>query len=196
MDYIKSGKIVLEKEIQSLLKLKSSLDNSFIQSCKLINHTSGKTIFVGLGKSGHIAQKCAATFSSLGIPSFYVHANEAFHGDFGMMSGNDLIIAFSFSGKTPEIVNVVKYCSKNNITVIGISGDSQSPLANISNVHLDICVTEEADHLGLAPTSSTTNMIALGDALASSVSEDKGFKRSDFHGFHPGGSLGNQLENE
>ena len=156
----------------------------------------GSNIIEGLNKSGHIAEKCAATFSSLGVPSFYVHANEAFHGDFGMMSGNDLIIAFSFSDKTPEIVNVGKYCSKNNINVIGISGDSQSPLANISNVHLDICVTEEADHLGLAPTSSTTNMIALGDALASSVSEDKGFNRSDFQGFHPGGSLGNQLENE
>ena len=196
MDYIKSGKVVLEKEIQSLLKLKSSLDNSFIQSCKLINHTSGKTIFVGLGKSGHVAKKCSATFSSLGIPSFFIHAGEALHGDFGMISENDLIIAFSYSGKTPEVVKAVKYCSQNNISTIGISGDSQSPLANASNFHLDICVAEEADHLNLAPTSSTTNMMALGDALASSVSEKKGFNRSDFHGFHPGGSLGTQLGDE
>ncbi|MBT3180238.1 MAG: SIS domain-containing protein [Candidatus Marinimicrobia bacterium] len=194
MDYIKSGKHLLEKECNALKQLATSLGNEFTQSCESINKTTGKTVFLGLGKSGHVAKKCAATFSSLGIPSFFVHAGELFHGDFGMISKNDLIIAFSYSGNTSEVVNAVKYCVQNNISTIGISGDSESLLAKTSEIHLDICVENEADHLGLAPTSSTINMMALGDALASAVSEAKKFGCNDFHRFHPGGSLGNQLE--
>ncbi len=196
MDYLKSAKTVLIKEIAALKQLESSLGSDFNTAAELIYNTTGKVIFVGLGKSGHVARKCAATFSSLGIPSFFVHASEAFHGDFGMMSKNDSIVAFSFSGKTEDVVNVVKYCKQNNIPTIGISGDSNSLLAKKSHIHLDICVNDEADHLNLAPTSSTTNMMALCDALASSISEKKGFSRSDFHTFHPDGSLGNQLKDE
>ena len=196
MDYLKSAKTVLIKEIAALKQLESSLGSDFNTAAELIYNTAGKVIFVGLGKSGHVARKCAATFSSLGIPSFFVHASEAFHGDFGMMSKNDSIVAFSFSGKTEDVVNVVKYCKQNNIPTIGISGDSNSLLAKKSHIHLDICVNDEADHLNLAPTSSTTNMMALCDALASSISEQKGFSRSDFHTFHPDGSLGNQLKDE
>ncbi len=196
MDYLKSAKTVLIKEIAALKQLESSLGSDFNTAAELIYNTTGKVIFVGLGKSGHVARKCAATFSSLGIPSFFVHASEAFHGDFGMMSKNDSIVAFSFSGKTEDVVNVVKYCKQNNIPTIGISGDSNSLLAKKSHIHLDICVNNEADHLNLAPTSSTTNMMALCDALASSISEQKGFSRSDFHTFHPDGSLGNQLKDE
>ncbi|HCI16281.1 MAG: SIS domain-containing protein [Candidatus Marinimicrobia bacterium] len=196
MDYLKSAKTVLIKEIAALKQLESSLGSDFNTAAELIYNTTGKVIFVGLGKSGHVARKCAATFSSLGIPSFFVHASEAFHGDFGMMSKNDSIVAFSFSGKTEDVVNVVKYCKQNNIPTIGISGDSNSLLAKKSHIHLDICVNDEADHLNLAPTSSTTNMMALCDALASSISEQKGFSRSDFHTFHPDGSLGNQLKDE
>ena len=196
MDYLKSAKTVLIKEIAALKQLESSLGSDFNTAAELIYNTTGKVIFVGLGKSGHVARKCAATFSSLGIPSFFVHASEAFHGDFGMMSKNDSIVAFSFSGKTEDVVNVVKYCNQNNIPTIGISGDSNSLLAKKSHIHLDICVNNEADHLNLAPTSSTTNMMALCDALASSISEQKGFSRSDFHTFHPDGSLGNQLKDE
>lgn len=196
MDYLKSAKTVLIKEIAALKQLESSLGSDFNTAAELIYNITGKVIFVGLGKSGHVARKCAATFSSLGIPSFFVHASEAFHGDFGMMSKNDSIVAFSFSGKTEDVVNVVKYCKQNNIPTIGISGDSNSLLAKKSHIHLDICVNDEADHLNLAPTSSTTNMMALCDALASSISEQKGFSRSDFHTFHPDGSLGNQLKDE
>ena len=196
MDYLKSAKTVLIKEIAALKQLESSLGSDFNTAAELIYNTTGKVIFVGLGKSGHVARKCAATFSSLGIPSFFVHASEAFHGDFGMISKNDSIVAFSFSGKTEAVVNVVKYCNQNNIPTIGISGDSNSLLAKKSHIHLDICVNDEADHLNLAPTSSTTNMMALCDALASSISEQKGFSRSDFHTFHPDGSLGNQLKDE
>ncbi len=196
MDYLKSAKTVLIKEIAALKQLESSLGSDFNTAAELIYNTTGKVIFVGLGKSGHVARKCAATFSSLGIPSFFVHASEAFHGDFGMMSKNDSIVAFSFSGKTEDVVNVVKYCKQNNIPTIGISGDSNSLLAKKSHIHLDICMNDEADHLNLAPTSSTTNMMALCDALASSISEQKGFSRSDFHTFHPDGSLGNQLKDE
>jgi len=196
MDYLKSAKTVLIKEIAALKQLEFSLGSDFNTAAELIYNTTGKVIFVGLGKSGHVARKCAATFSSLGIPSFFVHASEAFHGDFGMMSKNDSIVAFSFSGKTEDVVNVVKYCKQNNIPTIGISGDSNSLLAKKSHIHLDICVNDEADHLNLAPTSSTTNMMALCDALASSISEQKGFSRSDFHTFHPDGSLGNQLKDE
>ncbi len=196
MDYLKSAKTVLIKEIAALKQLELSLGSDFNTAAELIYNITGKVIFVGLGKSGHVARKCAATFSSLGIPSFFVHASEAFHGDFGMMSKNDSIVAFSFSGKTEDVVNVVKYCKQNNIPTIGISGDSNSLLAKKSHIHLDICVNDEADHLNLAPTSSTTNMMALCDALASSISEQKGFSRSDFHTFHPDGSLGNQLKDE
>ena len=196
MDYLKSAKTVLIKEIAALKQLESSLGSDFNTAAELIYNTTGKVIFVGLGKSGHVARKCAATFSSLGIPSFFVHASEAFHGDFGMISKNNSIVAFSFSGKTEDVVNVVKYCKQNNIPTIGISGDSNSLLAKKSHIHLDICVNDEADHLNLAPTSSTTNMMALCDALASSISEQKGFSRSDFHTFHPDGSLGNQLKDE
>ncbi|MBC8344883.1 MAG: SIS domain-containing protein [Candidatus Marinimicrobia bacterium] len=196
MDFLNSGKSVLQKEIKGLQQLEQSLGDDFIAAAGAISNTKGKVIFLGLGKSGHVAKKCAATFSSLGIPSFFVHASEAFHGDAGMISNNDSIVAFSFSGKTIEVVNAVKYCNQNNITVIGISGNSDSPLAKISHIHLDICINNEADHLNLAPTSSTTNMMALCDALASAISEEKGFTRSDFHQFHTGGDLGNQLEDK
>jgi arabinose-5-phosphate isomerase len=196
MNYLKSGKIVLQNEIKALQVLNHSLSDEFNAAAEAISNTKGKIIFLGLGKSGHVANKSAATFSSLGIPSFFVHASEAFHGDFGMIDVNDTLIAFSFSGKTSEIVNAVKICNKNNVSTIGISGDSNSHLAKECQIHLDICVNDEADHLNLAPTSSTTNMMALCDALASSISEEKGFSRSDFHTFHPGGSLGNNLKDE
>ena len=196
MNYLKSGKKVLQNEIKALQSLEQSLSDEFNAAAEVISNTKGKVIFLGLGKSGHVARKSAATFSSLGIPSFFVHASEAFHGDFGMIDSYDTIIVFSFSSKTSEVVNAVKICNKNNVSTIGISGDSNSHLAKECQIHLDICVNNEADHLNLAPTSSTTNMMALCDALASSISEEKRFSRSDFHTFHPGGNLGNQLEDE
>ena len=196
MGIIESGKIVLEKEIQSLINLKDTLGGTFESACQQITCNKGKIVFLGLGKSGHVAKKCAATFSSLGIPSFFVHAAEALHGDSGMISNQDCVIAFSYSGKTKEIIQIVDYCQHRCVSLIGISGNSESLLAKKSTIHLNIHVHEEADHLGLAPTASTTNMIALGDAIASAVSEQNGFTRTDFHFFHPDGNLGNQLENK
>lgn len=196
MDIIESGKIVIENEIQSLNNLKDNLGNSFARACKLIAATKGKIVFLGLGKSGHVAKKCAATFSSLGTPSFFIHAGEAFHGDLGMIARNDSLIALSFSGKTTEVLKAVDYCRQKNVDVIGISGDDASLLSQNSTVHINIGVKQEADHLQVAPTASTTAMIALGDALASVVSEQKGFTQDNFHVFHPDGSLGQLLNNE
>ena len=196
MDIIESGKIVIEKEIQSLNNLKDNLGSSFARACQLIAATKGRVVFLGLGKSGHVAKKCAATFSSLGTPSFFIHAAEAFHGDLGVIAANDSLIALSFSGKTAEVLKAVDYCRQKNVVVIGISGDDASLLSQKSTVHINIGVEQEADHLQVAPTASTTAMIALGDALASVVSEQKGFTQDNFHVFHPDGSLGQLLDNE
>jgi len=196
MDIIESGKIVIEKEIQSLNNLKDNLGSSFARACQLIAATKGRVVFLGLGKSGHVAKKCAATFSSLGTPSFFIHAAEAFHGDLGVIAANDSLIALSFSGKTAEVLKAVGYCRQKNVAVIGISGDDASLLSQKSTVHINIGDEQEADHLQVAPTASTTVMIALGDALASVVSEQKGFTHDNFHVFHPGGSLGQLLDNE
>jgi len=142
MNYLKSGKKVLQNEIKALQSLEQSLSDEFNAAAEVISNTKGKVIFLGLGKSGHVARKSAATFSSLGIPSFFVHASEAFHGDFGMIDSYDTIIAFSFSSKTSEVVNAVKICNKNNVSTIGISGDSNSHLAKECQIHLDILVIQ------------------------------------------------------
>lgn len=196
MDIIKSGKIVIDKEIQSLNNLKDNLGGSFANACHLIAATKGRVVFLGIGKSGLAAKKCAATFSSLGTSSFFIHAAEAFHGDLGMIAENDSLIALSFSGKTVEVLRAVDYCLQKNVAVIGISGDDASLLSKKSTVHINIGVRQEADHLQIAPTASTTAMIALGDALASVVSEQKGFTQDNFHVFHPDGHLGQLLDNE
>ena len=196
MDYLKSGKKVLQNEIKALQALDHSLSDKFNAAAEVISNTEGKVIFLGLGKSGHVAKKCAATFSSLGSPTFFIHATEAFHGDLGMIAANDSLIALSFSGKTAEVLKAVGYCRQKNVVVIGISGDDASLLSQKSTVHINIGVEQEADHLQVAPTASTTAMIALGDALASVVSEQKGFTQDNFHVFHPDGSLGQLLDNE
>ena len=136
MDIIESGKIVIENEIQSLNNLKDILGSSFARACKLIAATKGKIVFLGLGKSGHVAKKCAATFSSLGTPSFFIHAAEAFHGDLGMIAANDSLIALSFSGKTAEVLKAVDYCRQKNVAVIGISGDD-APYCKLSDSLFD-----------------------------------------------------------
>jgi len=194
MNFIDIGKSVLEKELRSLTQLNDSLGDSFEQVCNLIVNTKGKIICTGLGKSGHVARKCAATFASLGIPSFFVHATEALHGDIGMISNDDILFALSYSGETTEVVHMMSALSRRNIPLIAMTGNINSAMSQQCTIHLDIHVSEEADHLQCAPTSSTTNMMALGDAIASAVSHHNKFTKNDFHQYHPGGSLGKQLE--
>jgi len=196
MSYSNIAKSLLEKEIESLTLLKDSLDHSIDDACRLITDCDGKIIFTGLGKSGHVAKKCAATFSSLGIPSFYIHSAEALHGDLGMVSNDDILFALSYSGETTEVVRMMSAVSQRNITVIAMTGNKISTMSHHCAIHLDIHVSEEADHLKCAPTSSTTNMMALGDAIASAVSHNNQFTKRDFLQFHPGGSLGEHLEKQ
>ncbi len=194
MDFLESGKRVIQKEISALSRLQESLGNTFNQAAEVIYNSKGKIIFTGLGKSGHMARKCATTFSSLGLPSMFIHAGESLHGDLGMVSKDEVVLVFSKSGYTEELIKSISYLKDNGSFIIGITGNSTSELAKLSNVHLDINIQEEADFLNLAPTSSTTAMAALGDALASAVSEKKGFTSDYFHRLHPGGSLGKLLE--
>lgn len=194
MRYSILGKTLLKKEIESLTNLMNELGDSFDDACKMISDCPGKIIFTGLGKSGHVAKKCAATFSSLGIPSFFIHSTEALHGDLGMVSKDDIFFAFSFSGETNEVVRMISALSIRNIPIITMTGNPQSTMGKKCSIHLDIHVNEEADHLNCAPTASTTNMIALGDAIASAISENAHFTKQDFYQYHPGGSLGEELE--
>lgn len=154
---------------------------------------TGRVIVTGMGKSGHIGNKIAATLASTGTPSFFVHPGEASHGDLGMITGEDVVIAISNSGKTDEIVNIMPLIKRKGAHLISMAGDPQSPLATQSDTHLDISVKEEACPLGLAPTASTTVTLVMGDALAVALLEARGFTANDFALSHPGGSLGRRL---
>jgi len=193
MEYLKSGKRVIRKEIQALVELEESLSKEFNLAADTIGNTTGKVIFLGLGKSGHVARKCAATFSSLGIPAFFMHACDAGHGDLGMVTKNDVCVLISYSGKSKELVEIILPIEHIGATTISITGNPDSPVAKMCNIHLDISVRSEADPLGLAPTSSSTATLVLGDALAISIMEKKGFKVEDFAIRHPGGNLGKKL---
>ncbi len=193
MEYLKSGKRVIRKEIQALVELEESLSKEFNLAADTIANTTGKVIFLGLGKSGHVARKCAATFSSLGIPAFFMHACDAGHGDLGMVTKNDVCVLISYSGKSKELVEIILPIEHIGATTISITGNPDSPVAKMCNIHLDISVRSEADPLGLAPTSSSTATLVLGDALAISIMEKKGFKVEDFAIRHPGGNLGKKL---
>ncbi|MBT3589413.1 MAG: SIS domain-containing protein [Candidatus Marinimicrobia bacterium] len=196
MSYSIIAKSLLEKEIESLTTLMDNLEHSFDDACQMISDCKGKIIFTGLGKSGLVAKKCAATFSSLGIPSFFIHSTEALHGDLGMVSNDDILFAFSYSGETNEVVHMMSALSQRNIPLIAMTGNMDSAMSQKCTIHLDIHVSEEADHLKCAPTSSTTNMMALGDAISSAVSYNNQFTKNDFHQYHPGGNLGEHLEKQ
>ena len=169
------------------------LDDSFLRAVELIHACKGKVVVTGVGKSGHVGSKIAATLASTGTPAFFLNPLDAYHGDLGMLSENDLVLAISYSGATEELVRFLPSIQAKKIPIIGMSSSADSPLARCSAVHLNIAVEKEADPLNLIPTASTTATLALGDALACALIEAKHFQPTDFAQLHPGGDLGKKL---
>jgi len=192
-DFIASAKEVLEIESNSLIRLADQLDDRFSHACELILKCKGRVIITGIGKSGHIGNKIAATFASTGTPAFFVHPSEASHGDLGMITANDLVIAISNSGETPELLTILPIIKRMEIGLISITGKPSSSIANHADVNLDILIEREACPLNLAPTASTTATLALGDALAVALLKARNFSEQDFARSHPGGALGKRL---
>ncbi len=190
---ISLAKRVLDIEARAVEQLAHRLDNSFTEALRIILGCRGRIVVSGIGKSGHIARKLASTMASTGTPAFFVHPAEASHGDLGMITREDVLIALSNSGESGELLVIVPIIKREGAKLIGITGNPQSSLANDSDVHLDASVSEEACPLGLAPTASTTAALALGDALAVALLEARGFNEKDFARSHPGGRLGRQL---
>jgi len=193
MDRLAEGKRVFDIEIEALKKTRDALGDKFLQILDLIVMCKGKVIITGMGKPGHIAAKLAATFASLGTPSFCLHPGEAMHGDLGMVSVNDVVIAISYSGESDEIVRILPNIKMIGATLVGITGNPKSSLAQASDVVQVLPKLDEACYLGLAPTSSTTAVLCYGDALAVVASVIYGFKDADFGKLHPAGSLGKKL---
>ncbi|MCW5589164.1 MAG: KpsF/GutQ family sugar-phosphate isomerase [Legionellales bacterium] len=187
------GLAVIRTELDAVNKLLERVGNAFEQACEFLLQCRGRVVVTGMGKSGHIANKLAATLASTGTPAFYVHPGEACHGDFGMITSNDVVVALSNSGRTPEIITLLPLIKRLNIPLISLIGDLNSPLAEASTISLDVSVDKEACPLGLAPTSSTTTALVMGDALAIALLEARGFTEKDFAFSHPGGTLGKRL---
>ena len=192
-DYIKIAKKAAGIQINELKKIKKVFNNSFIQAVDLILNCKGKVIFAGIGKSGLIARKISATFSSVGIPSFFCHPSEALHGDMGQIEKKDLLIIFSYSGNTLELTNLLKYANRYQIKIIGVASKSDSILIKASDVKLIIPKVKEADLTGMVPTSSTSITLLLGDCLATTVMYKKKFSKEKFKIYHPGGNIGKSL---
>ena len=190
---IKTGRQVIDIEIKALNLLKSYISKDFVKVVNLLLKNKGKIVVSGIGKSGHIASKIASTLSSIGSPSFYIHPSEANHGDLGMLEKKDVVILISNSGETSELINLILYCKKIKIPIISITSELNSTLSRESNLNLLIPKNIEACPLELAPTSSTTCTLALGDALAVTLLKKKKFTKSDFRELHPGGKLGQML---
>lgn len=190
---IQMAKAVIEEEIMAVQNLLTRLDHRFIKACQLLLQTKGRVVVMGVGKSGHIGRKIAATFASTGTPAFFVHPTEASHGDLGMITKDDTILAISNSGQTQELISLLPVIKRLNIPLIAMTGKESSALAQHASVVLDISITKEACPLGLAPTSSTTVTLVLGDALAVALLESRGFTKEDFAQSHPGGKLGKHL---
>jgi arabinose-5-phosphate isomerase len=184
---------VLDIESQAVLRLKERLDGSFTTACKLCLDTAGRIVVTGMGKSGHIAGKIAATLASTGTPAFFMHPADASHGDLGMITGQDLLLAVSYSGETQEVVTILPLVKRMGAKLISMTGKPGSTLAKAADVHLNVAVDEEACPLNLAPTASTTATLAMGDALAVALLESRGFTAEDFARSHPSGSLGKRL---
>ncbi|MEO8039286.1 MAG: KpsF/GutQ family sugar-phosphate isomerase [Betaproteobacteria bacterium] len=187
------GRRVLDIESQAVSALSIRLDHSFVDALAILLACRGRVVVSGIGKSGHIAHKIAATLASTGTPAFFVHPAEASHGDLGMITAEDVMIALSNSGESTELVTIVPLAKRRGAKLITITGNPESTLAREADVHLDAAVAEEACPLGLAPTASTTAALALGDALAVAALEARGFSPEDFARSHPGGSLGRKL---
>ncbi len=183
----------IRTERESLANLEQSLGDSFAEAVQRILSSEGKCIVTGMGKSGLVGRKIAATLASTGTPSFFLHPGEAFHGDLGMISKEDVVLALSYSGETDEVLKIVPFIQANGNTLIAMTGNEDSTLARHADIHLNVHVESEACILQLAPTSSTTAQLAMGDALAVALMELRGFSSVDFARLHPGGSLGRRL---
>ncbi len=192
-DLCRLGQAVIETEAKAVEALKGRIDKHFAQACRLLLACQGRVVVTGMGKSGHIAGKLAATFASTGTPAFYVHPGEASHGDLGMITRGDTLIALSNSGETEEINQLLPLIKRRETPLIALTGKPDSTLAAAADVHLDIGVDAEACPLGLAPTASTTAALAMGDALAVALLDARGFTAEDFALSHPGGRLGRRL---
>ncbi|EHD2835547.1 KpsF/GutQ family sugar-phosphate isomerase [Campylobacter jejuni] len=193
MNTLEIAKEVFEKEAQAILDLAKNLDENFNQAVNLMLNTKGRCIVSGMGKSGHIGAKIAATLASTGTPSFFIHPGEALHGDLGMLTPEDVLIAISNSGETEEILKIIPAIKKRKIPLIVMCGKKNSTLVKQSDIFLNIAVEKEACPLQLAPMSSTTATLVMGDALAAALMKVRNFKPDDFALFHPGGSLGRKL---
>lgn len=191
--FIKSAKHVIDIELDAIKAMRERIDGGFIQACELMLNCTGRVVVTGMGKSGHIGKKIAATLASTGTPAFFVHPGEASHGDLGMITPNDVVLALSNSGTTSEVLTIVPLIKRMGAKLISMTGQPDSPLAKVSEVHLDVSVQREACPHDLAPTSSTTVCLVMGDALAISLLEAKGFTAEDFAFSHPGGALGRKL---
>ncbi len=192
-DMLDIARETLQIEANALLRIKHDLGEEFIEAVEAILACNGKVIMTGMGKSGLVAKKIAATLASTGTPSFYLHPGEAFHGDLGMISKEDVIVALSYSGETDEVLKIVPFIHENGNTLISMTGKKESALAKNSNIHLDVAVEREACILHLAPTASTTAQLALGDALACALMKARSFSSMDYARLHPGGTLGRRL---
>jgi len=184
---------VLDIESRAVIALKERLDEEFIAACQLCLDTPGRVVVTGMGKSGHVSNKIAATLASTGTPSFFMHPAEASHGDLGMITSQDTLLAISYSGETAEVVTILPVVKRLGARLLAMTGNPRSTLARESDVHLDISVVEEACPLNLAPTASTTATLAMGDALAVALLKSRGFTAEDFARSHPSGSLGKRL---
>jgi len=190
---IQQGKRVLDIEARAIAALVDRLDERFAKAVDLLHRCTGKVVVSGMGKSGLIGQKIAATLASTGTPAFFVHPADGIHGDLGMLAKQDALLAISNSGETEEVIKLLPFMKRLSIPIIALTGRTQSTLAKNSDVVLDVSVSEEACPLGLAPTSSTTAALAMGDAVAIALLQKRGFKEEDFAQFHPGGALGRRL---
>ena len=192
-DYRSVAKQVLETEVAGLTQLDQYFNDDFCKACDLILNNKGKVVVMGMGKSGHIGNKIAATLASTGTSAFFVHPGEAAHGDLGMIEPGDIVIAISNSGESGEILSLFPVLKRLNIKIISMTGKPASNMATLSDIHLQISVPEEACPLGLAPTTSSTAILVMGDALAVALLQARGFTAQDFALSHPGGALGRQL---
>ncbi len=187
------ARAVIDTEAQAVAALRDRIGPAFLDACKLMLECRGRIVVLGMGKSGHIGAKIAATLASTGSPAFFVHPGEASHGDMGMITAQDVVLALSNSGETDELRTILPLIKRMGVPLISLTGNAESTLAKAADAHLDVSVAKEACPLGLAPTASTTAALAMGDALAVSLLESRGFTADDFALSHPGGSLGRRL---
>jgi len=187
------ARAVIDTEAQAVAALSDRIGPTFLDACKLMLECRGRIVVLGMGKSGHIGAKVAATLASTGSPAFFVHPGEASHGDMGMITAQDVVLALSNSGETDELRTILPLIKRMGVPLISLTGNAESTLAKAADAHLDVSVSKEACPLGLAPTASTTAALAMGDALAVSLLESRGFTADDFALSHPGGSLGRRL---